>query len=157
MPISARRRLGDRRDGDRLSVQTRAAAGRCAEQLSVRDVEHDARRELAVNHGGDRHGVPRDAVEKIRRAIERIDNEREPGRILQRRRQLLAENPRVGMPRRHNLGDRTLGGAIDVGDEIGVRLHLPVERPAIVRAFANDRPRRAPRRRRRSPVAPGSY
>ena len=106
--------------------------------------------ELAVDQRGDRHGVPGQAVQEVRRAVERIGDEDQAARAAQRGRALLGEQRRVGVAAGDHLGDRRLARAIDLADEVVGALGLPHQGGATLGALAHDRRRRAPRRRRRS-------
>ena len=71
------RRIGDRRDTRSARRARRAPPPRVAVNSSPRgDVEHTPATTLAVDQRGDRHRVPREAVQEVRRAVERIDDER---------------------------------------------------------------------------------
>src|SRR5205807_1330455 len=72
--------IGDVADADRRTGAARAAAARGGEQFAGRDVDRRAGLELAVDERGDRHGVPGQPVQEVRRAVERIGDEDEPAR-----------------------------------------------------------------------------
>ena len=125
-------------DANRRAGAPRAAAARGGEQLAGGGVDRRAGLELAVDERGDRHGVPRHAVEEVRRAVERIGDEDEPARAAHVGRALLGEQRRVRMPAGDQLGDRRLARAIDLADEVVGALGLPHEGGAPVRALAHD-------------------
>jgi hypothetical protein len=69
--------LGERRRpayADRLAVAGRPAAARRGVLGAGGDVEHHAGDHLAVDLGGDRDGVLRDAVEEVHGAVDRVDD-----------------------------------------------------------------------------------
>ena len=76
-------------------------------------------------------------MEEIRRAVEWIDHKRQRAGVLDRRRQLFAENLCVRMSIVNDQGDGALRRSIDVGHEVGARLRFPVDRSTIGRLFAN--------------------
>ena len=120
----------------------------------VGDVEHDAGRELAVDERGDRHGVPRKAVQEVRRAVERIGDEHETAR----RRRAIGESSSPRMRASAMARATTSPIAARRRDRRRSRNRRApssshVERLAALGAVRARSPRRAPRRRRRSRAA----
>ena len=80
---------------------------------------------LGVGEGDERR-PHRDPAHEARRPVDRVDDPL-PRRSLARAAELLTEQPVVGTGGGEPLGDRRLGGAVDLGDLAAVGLPLDVE------------------------------
>ena len=87
--------------------------------VTGRDVEHHAGHDLAVELGGDRHGVLRDAVEEVHGAVDRVDDPADAGGaglVVA----LLAQEPVVGAGVEERPPDQPLGAPVGLGDHVDV-------------------------------------
>ena len=119
----------ERAAGSVIVADTRSAGRRVArrrrrggEQLAGGDVEHRAGHELAVDERGDRHRVLREAVEEVRRAVERVGDEHESVRVgSASATAFLGDQRRVGMTARRSTSAIVASArAVDLAHEVGV-------------------------------------
>src|SRR5437868_15158449 len=68
-------RFSLRRNVDTLAIYERSSVLDRRENFGTRETSNDSRDKLAVAHGCNRYGVLRKSMKKVRRSIERIDDE----------------------------------------------------------------------------------
>ena len=92
---------------NRPAVKPRPAAGGCREAFVQNRIEYRTHQQLAVVFQGQRHAIMRDAVDKISRAVQGIDNPAEFGSIdgCLVGRFLLAQQTVVGKGPQHGSAD----------------------------------------------------
>jgi len=122
-------RIRDLRNVKRYPVQSRAHAAHRGVQLAVRNVQHQCGDRFRVVDCGYRYRVRRDPVQKIRGAVERIDDKRESAWKRLIAPALLAQYAQVGKIDVQRAGDlmpdQRFGGRIYLRQVIGQTLRLP--------------------------------
>src|SRR5688572_9891934 len=117
-------------------VQQRAGAALGREQLPPQRVEHDADFRATAVAAGDRDCKLREAVQEVRRAVERVDD---PGVVVARGSAAFLREEAV---RRVGLADggnqHLLRGAVDLAHEVVAVLLADRERPDAVEAAHDD-------------------
>ncbi len=116
--------LHDPGHAEPASIAIRAAAQRRGVELIGDPVAHSPCGEDPVDESGDRDGILGEAVEVVRRAVERVSHKHDavqhvpssPTRQIGR--QLLTEDPRVGHPVVNDGTERFLGSAVDCRDVV---------------------------------------
>ena len=120
----------------RAAVELRALAAAGRENLLPQRVVNDAVLELALASDADRHGELREAVQVVRRSVERIDDPLIL--VVAGRAAFLGEDRMVGIVVADDLDDRGFGGLIDLRDELVAAFLDDLERLELVHLANHD-------------------
>src|SRR6185436_2685849 len=107
-------------------VEERAVSAARTIQLAVHRRGDRAERELVAGHERDRHAEMRNAVRKIRRAVDRVDHPDRIARPLGTA--FLAEKRVLGETRLQARNDHALDLAVGLGDVVLLTLELDLDR-----------------------------
>ena len=117
-------------DANAPAVELRALAAARREDLLAQRVVDDAVLELALARDADRHRELREAVQVVRRAVERIDDPLVL--VVAARAAFLGEDRVLGVVVADDLDDRGLGGLVDLRDELVAAFLDDLERLELV-------------------------
>ena len=125
-----RQRLGGVvRGREPLAVAEGAAAAGGGEPLAaVATLTTTPATTVAVDRGGDGHGVLRDAVEEVHGAVDRVDDPGRPRSSEAAAAPSSPTNPSSGSRGHQPVEDQPLGGLVDLGDDVD-RAGLGARRP----------------------------
>src|SRR5258706_15477500 len=123
---------------DALAVAKRAVAAPRCELFVPGHIEHDTRAQNTVARDRDRDGILRVAMQKVGGPIQWIGDYDDSLACDYCRRQLLAEDARIGKMSGDDVPDRPLRCLVHFADEIGASLRLPHQLLALIGGVSND-------------------